>query len=319
MITYQVKNRVRADILEAKVGKRLTGDDYDLLLHGPATVLLPDKRPLCVYLPGVLAGVLDDAYPVLTKIRAKTDNRPQAAGSEWIRTGGKRTRAKMVASSILGSFDRTDGGSHYHCRLTAFNADKMDEFQSLVPVFQAIQPWFEHYVPDRYEAQMQQVRQTQDDWIIAGTPFTTITVNHTYPTGVHTDKGDLDAGYSMLTCLQRGPMSGGYLTFPEYRIAAPMRSGDLLMMDAHQWHANTPITCTVCGEQVDLPGHKHRMSQDDGNTSTDVEVERISLVCYYRTRMVACGTMDEENTKRAAVREARNAKRLAPDEQEVPA
>jgi len=312
MIQYQVKNRVRPAVIEAKVGKRLTGDDYDVLMHGPTKVTMPDGRPLCVYLPGVLRDVMEAAHPILTTIRARTDNRANASGSQMIESG-KRDRAKMVASSILGSFDRTDGGINYHCRLTAFNADKFDQFQQLVPIFQAMQPYFERYVPERYEAQMQQVGKTSPDWIIPGTPFTTITVNHTYPTGVHMDKGDLDAGYSMLTTLCRGPIAGGYLVFPEYRLAAPMNTGDLLMMDAHQWHANTPIRCTRCDDLVDLPGHSHRVSRDDGNTSTEVEVERISLVCYYRTRMAECGDMADENAKRAAVRERRNAKQLSPD------
>lgn len=302
MIELRLRNRVRADVVEAKVGKVLAEDDYDILLSGPARILMPDGRPLCIYLPGAIRQVVAAAYPTLTKVRGLTDNRGHAAGSERINTGGARTRSRQVASTIAGTYDRADGGHDYTCRLTAFNANQMESFERLVPIFQAIQPYFERHVPDRYANQMSHVAATDPDWIIPGTPFTTITINHTYPTGVHQDKGDLDEGYSMLTCLKSGAWHGGHITFPEFRVAAPMNTGDLMMMDAHQWHANTPIICDTCNEHIHRPGHK--CSGSPG------EVERISLVAYYRTRMKDCGSMADENTKRQDLREARNLTRV---------
>jgi hypothetical protein len=117
---------------------------------------------------------------------------------------------------------------------------------------------------------MAQVDKTHPEWVVPGTPFTTITVNNTYPTGVHTDKGDLEQGFSNLTVLRRGRYSGGVFLFPEYRIGVDMGDGDLLLMDAHEYHGNTAL---------------HLESPD---------AERISVVAYFRTRMVECGTAAEE-------------------------
>ena len=105
-----------------------------------------------------------------------------------------------------------------------------------------------------------------------------MTVNNNYPTGVHTDKGDLDEGYSCLMALRRGEYTGGNLVFPEYRVSVNMKEGDLLLMDAHQWHGNTNI---VKGSE---------------------DAERISLVLYYRTDMMFCGTMEAEAEKENFIR-----------------
>ena len=65
---------------------------------------------------------------------------------------------------------------------------------------------------------------------------------------------------------------------PEYRIAIDLQDGDLVLMDAHQYHGNT---------QLEL------QSED---------AERISLVLYYRTEMLACGTLMDEATKEVAAK-----------------
>ena len=104
---------------------------------------------------------------------------------------------------------------------------------------------------------------------------------NSYSTGVHKDKGDLDAGFSALACLRRGTYTGGVLTFPQYRVGADMQDGDLMLMDAHQWHGNTKMIC-ACGDQVQK------------RPCVTCGAERISVVCYYRTRMAKCGTAEEE-------------------------
>jgi hypothetical protein len=144
-------------------------------------------------------------------------------------------------------------------------------------------------VNDRYEAQMAEIDRTHPDWVVPGTPFTTITVNNTYPTGVHTDKGDLDAGFSTIAVLRRGSYTGGRFVFPEFRVAVDLQDGDLILMDAHQWHGNTALVC-ACG---------------DKRTSScrACGAERISVVSYFRTAMTSCGSEEEENQRAVEYRE----------------
>lgn len=289
MIEIRLRTRLRAEDLEPKVGKVLGPADYDIVLTGAVRVLKPDGKPLCVYLPGVLRKhtLFPPTYEVLHELRKLgSDNRGLASGTVRVQGSGTRTRSKMTPSAIVGMMD--PGGQQRYCRLTAWTGRNLPEFEKLRELLQAVATQFAAYVPDRYETQMQYVRRTDPAWIIPGTPFTTVTVNNTYPTGMHQDKGDLAPGFSTITCLRRGEFTGGRLMFPEYRVAVDLQDGDLILMDAHEWHANEDIVC-ACGER------RFGLCGTCG-------AERISVVSYYREKMAACGTADQEADKAAKVR-----------------
>jgi hypothetical protein len=315
MIEVRLRTRIPRDELDEKKGKLLTDADYNLLLAGAAKVRKPDGSLLCVYRPACLAGEMADAYPELTRIRGLTDNRGAAAALPRRQRAGKtvtgnagrsfRTRSKPIMSSIIGAFDPQ--GPQQYCRLTAYNAKQADRFETLHPLFRRISEVFEAEVPERYKAQQAYAQATNPDWLVRGTPFTTITINNTYPTGVHTDKGDLDEGFSCLATARRGDYTGGLLVFPRYRVAIDLQDGDLVLMDAHEYHGNTPIRCGGCGDNLDRPDHR---CEELGPTPSP---ERISVVAYFRTGMRACGTLAEEDAKRAATRERHNAQRLGLD------
>lgn len=271
MIEIRVRNQISDDELALKIGKIVTEDDYNVLLTGPTKVWSPTNRLICVYLPGALSGPnLDDAYPTLHELKKlTTENRGLAGGTERVVVGEqKRSRGKKISSAIVGAID--PGGQQRYCRLTAWTGQEFDKYQQIHPLLQDISTLFEQYVPERFKTQMEYVGRTDPSWIIPGTPFTTVTVNNTYPTGVHQDKGDLDVGFSTLACLRRGSYNGGTFTFPRYRLGVNMRDGDLLLMDAHEWHGNTAI---------------EPLTED---------AERVSVVSYYRTKMEQCGTPEQE-------------------------
>jgi hypothetical protein len=290
MISVRIRSRISPDELALKTGKVIGDDAYNLLLTGPCRVFRPDGALLCVYLPGAMRDVLTpEQYEVLHALRTvTTDNRGQAGASRRVQVGAqKRSYSKNIASSLIGSID--PGGTFKFCRLTAWTGRHLPEWEVLRPVLQAVADQMRAYVPDRYAAQMEEVGRTHPDWVVPGTPFTTVTVNNTYPTGVHTDKGDLDKGFSTIFCLRRGSYTGGRFVFPEYRVAVDLQDGDLILMDAHQWHGNTAITC-ACG---------------DRRTSfcAACGAERISVVSYMRTAMVRCGSEAEETRKAVEYRE----------------
>lgn len=295
MIEARVRSKVPAEELERKVGKIVTDDAYNVLLTGAARILKPDGKPLCTYLPGILGSEMDDAYGTLRRIKTKTDNRGLASGSQRQNAGGNRTRAAMVRSQIIGAMDGPPAKPE--CRLTMFTGNEPGRWQQLFPLFQSMAKVFaEHGPSDRFANQQRMAEKTAEDWVIPGTPYTTVTVNNTYPTGVHTDKGDLDEGFSCLAVWRSGPDSfngsasdytGGRLVFPEYRVAADLRHGDMILMDAHEWHGNTTIRCG-CGD--DPLAEK----------CSSCGAERISVVAYYRTKIASCGVKAEEDAKRRA-------------------
>lgn len=288
--SLRVRSRLHPEALERLKGKVLGDDSYDALLTGPARVFMPDGKLLCVYLPGAMEGhVSEGQYAVLHSLRRdKTNNRGPASGSQMVQVGEqKRSYAMHVSSNILGAFD--PGGTFKFCRLTAWTGRNLPQWELLRPVLGRVAEQMQAHVPDRYGAQMEEIGRTHPDWVVPGTPFTTITVNNTYPTGVHTDKGDLDKGFSTIFTLRRGSYSGGRFVFPEFRVAVDLQDNDLILMDAHQWHGNTAITCS-CGKRLTA-------------FCDDCGAERISVVSYMRTAMTNCGSEAEEVRKAVAYRE----------------
>lgn len=289
MLDLRIRGRVGKEELAEKVGKVLGPEDYNLLLTGPTRVRMPDNRPLCVYLPGVMAEEFDQpgVYDVLHSLRVvTTNNRGVASGAKpvipnkKITAGGGNPRkySRKVASTVVGALDPQ--GQRLYCRLSSWTGRNMPEWQRLTPLFQTVAEHQMREVPDRAAAQWEQAKRSDPFWIVPGTPFSTITVNNTYPTGVHTDKGDLEEGFSAIACARYGSYTGGQLVFPEFRVAVDLRHGDLILMDAHQWHGNTQLTC-ACGTYA------------NGACGT-CGAERISVVTYFRTEIVNCSTPEVE-------------------------
>lgn len=293
MIELRLRSKVSERELNQKIGKVLTPEDYNLLLTRAARVLKPNGKPLCVYVPGYLADEMDAAYPILRRLRGKTDNRGLASGTKRISAGGNRTRSMPVMSSIMGAMDPAPNRDY--CRLTSYTRDNLEKWEALKPLLRRIAEGFSEHVPQRYAAQAEYAVRTHKDWMVWGTPFTTITVNNSYATGVHTDKGDLEEGFSCLAVCRRGTFTGGYLTFPEYRVAVDMQDGDLLLMDAHEWHGNTRLRCSCL----------HPDNQMSEGPCSLCLAERISVVCYYRTEMKKCQSRQEEDARRIAWSESR--------------
>lgn len=291
----RVRSRLADQAMESRVGKLPGDSDYDALLTGPVRVSKLDGKPLCVYLPGVLTH-LDDpgVYDVLHELRTRISrNRGVASGTKRYGTGRQslmgsaRTYAKPVSSAIAGAIDPT--GQQRYCRLTSWTGQNLPKWELLHPLLQEIDDRFSRHVPERYVAQMREANRTDPAWRIPGTAFTTITVNNSYPTGVHKDANDLAAGFSTIACYRKGVYEGGRLVFPQYRLAVDLRHNDLLLMDAHEYHGNTALMC-ICGTAMN--GLCDRCG-----------AERISVVSYFREKLVACGTPAQEQARADANRD----------------
>jgi hypothetical protein len=304
LMEYRVRSVVPPEEIEDKVGKVLTEEDFNLLVTRDAVVRKPNGQPLLIYRRGVIPPELrESTWPILSELRkTKTANRGYAGGSKRVEiASGKRSEAKRVASALVGSFERQ--GPRKYCRLTAWTGQETRKYKILWPLLEFISGRLAEDVPDRYAAQLAAVRATHPDWIIPGTVFSTVTVNNTYETGVHKDAGDLAEGFSTLACFRRGDYSGGHLVFPEFRVAVDMQDGDLLLMDAHEWHGNVfldpPPLYTINGTR-----------QDRDPETGQPPYERISVVSYFRTKMATCGSLDDENERRLVAEEQRMSARV---------
>lgn len=287
MIHLRALTVISDEELDTKVGKIVTDDDYNVLLTGATTVSKASGQPLAVYLPGALVDAA--TTPVLASLRSlkalRTDNRGFASGSPRLRYGeDSRTRTIKVSSAVVGAMEAQP--STPYCRQTSWTMKHADKFAALYPMLVDIDRHMQEQVPQRWKNQKAYAMRTDPNWMIPGTVFTTLTVNNTYPTGVHTDKGDLESGFSTLAVFRKGEYSGGVFVLVKYRIGVDMQHGDLLLLDAHEFHGNTAI---------------QTVSED---------AERISLVSYFREKMVACDTVEEEHHKAVLHAETRGGKRV---------
>ncbi len=189
------------------------------------------------------------------------------------------TYASSVLSGIAGFFDRYPRIPYG--RATAYTKHNWAQYEQCYPFMQKLASQFQQLLPHRYAAQVACADQLDPRFRVAGTqtPFTTITVNKNFRTAAHRDAGDLSRGFSNLTVVAKDKQwSGGYLVLPEYRVAVNVRPGDLLLINNHQGiHGNTEI----------LP--------PAGKTLEDME--RISLVCYFREKMLDLGSWEYEEAR----------------------
>ena len=235
---------------------------------------------LAKFRKNVIPGSIQlQAYDSLLIAATATDSRGEAGGeidgkSSTTRikkdgTASKQSIAKnFVNSGIVGYYDRST--RFPNCRLTAFNRHHFDKFEQAYPIIKFVDNMYKELMPYHYGLQRDQADSTSKDFVIPNTAFTTVTVNKNWQTAVHKDVGDFKQGFGNLVALRKGHYDGGYFVLPRWACGFDLQNGDLLLVDVHQWHGNTPIV------------------------KTTKDAVRLSLVMYYRENMIKCGTMQEE-------------------------
>ena len=182
-------------------------------------------------------------------------------------TLSKTMHAIPVDSSVIGYMDRYPRIPY--CRTTAFSQKFFNEYNQCVPYIKCIDDVFKQYAPHRYAIQRGMAEETSQDFIIRDTAFTTVTVNKNFRTAAHKDAGDLKEGFGNLGVISRGKYNGFITVLPRYGVGLDINHGDVALFDVHEVHGNTEV------EKISY-------------------FERISVVCYYREKMIFCGTKQYE-------------------------
>ena len=279
---------------------------YDMLLtpaEGDVYVTKPNGQPLLVVLRKAITGAMYQAtYAAVAPLARSTPhgNRGNAAGEirehetvEALKSNmstrmlGSRSKvrfrpikkdgrvsstnySKIVASFVAGYVDRSP--RFPYCRQTVYTNQHPARLVKLLPCLTHLTALFATHLPQRHAAQAAQCALTHPDFVIPQTVFTTLTINRNWATAFHTDAGDLPEGFGVMLCLRAGSYEGGYYVMPQYQIAVDLHAGDVILSDVHEYHGNTAI---------------------DGDVK---RYERITMVCYFRAKMVQCGSMQEELT-----------------------
>lgn len=209
----------------------------------------------------------------LAEVRTKSPEERKAA-SQFVqkRYVSTTTYGNAVLSGIVGYFDRYPRIPF--CRETAYSANHPEKFEEAVPLIMAISEQFRQLMPGRYAYQREHCNMIDQSFLIAGTCYTTLTVNKNFQTACHYDAGDLEFGFGNIIALSNGAdYDGGYTVFPKYRVGVDLRPGDMLCFDPHELHGNTEIT------------------------SEKGDHERVSVVLYFRAKMVECESKQIEDLR----------------------
>lgn len=277
----KVKPVMSIEGADAMAGKYIDNSFVKQLVRGEDTDLIDAEsgRVLAKLRVGVIPPpVISEAYSNLLLAARPSMNRGTAGGKGSmykIRSNGTLSKTleaiDPIRSGVAGYYDAN--ARMPFCRTTAFTQQHLDKFLKAYPIIKTVDTYYKELMPREYARQRAEADRTSDDFRIKDTAFTTITINKNYQTAVHKDAGDFTGGYGNLVALRNGTFTGGYLTLIRWGVGVDIRNGDLLLMDVHEWHANTPLHF------------------DDPNAI------RLSLVMYYRENMVKCGSLKEELQK----------------------
>jgi hypothetical protein len=182
---------------------------------------------------------------------------------------------RQAPSGLIGFLDPTP--TEPFCRPSAFTRDYPELWDSMLPLFGALDDVFRDTLEAHHARQMAFVKQTCLDFRIPGTSFSTGTVNQAKAGQpcrfkAHRDGNNLASGFGVMAVWRRGSFPGAELIFPQWRTAVDLGCGDVILFDGNELHGNAPF---------ELEGDR----------------ERISLVLYYRKGILWCGTPAEELEK----------------------
>lgn len=273
METYRLKNMMPKGADHLK-GKFLEEDCYDTLITSDADGYDMAGNLLFRFRKNAIPfDVLKNGYESFKDSITLTDGRGIASGSSHKRirkdgTVSNITVGNKVHSGNVGYMD-ANAMVHY-CRKTAFARDYFDKFQQGIPFVEFIDAKYAELCPEHYRKQKAIAEGTNRNYRISDTAFTTVTVNRNFQTAVHKDSGDFPDGFGNLIVYREGNYDGSYFCLPEYRVAIDMQNCDILFVDVHRWHGNTPFK----------------------NCSDDYM--RIAFVMYYREYMYKCKQPSEE-------------------------
>lgn len=291
-----LRSSVGDKAVKAAIGRRARYEDAVVYLNGDAGVYKPngdlllrvcrgriDSKKLeaafaFMYALRNVESFQRGAYAGINQVLKKSDNRNFVHVNGRYRaikadgTISNTALAGSTRSAVVGGLDRNTRNPF--CRQTVYSTQYADKWAQALPFIGAVSEMFREVLPDRFRAQEEAAEKVYPLYRLPGTAFTTITVNNTVAGAYHTDKGDYGPGFGVMAVLRKGTYRGSQLVFPKYGVAADLAHGDVIFFDPHEVHGNIPFHDTVGGEGVDWI--------------------RISMVFYFRTKMLNCLSPEAE-------------------------
>ena len=213
---------------------------------------------------------------------------------------GKQSKqfvSNLAPSNIIGYFDKPDRNLKANappCRLSAFNVDHPELWEQSIPFITHVDRVFKNIIPKRHKKQRDRAKKTPQ-LCIGDTCFSTVTINYSWRTALHKDKGDYADGFGNLMVLEddENPnhYTGCYFGFPQYKVCIDIRQGDFCAMDVHQWHCNTEFIAKN-KRIMSGGGKKEKRAMEKRN---GWNFNRLSVVLYLRENMIRCKGLNIPN------------------------
>jgi hypothetical protein len=264
---YYVDKDVSDEKMVALSNTHVKPNQIDLIIDDDADVYTVDNQLLLRFRKGKLSKAkVDEFYDGIIKFAKNTSsNRGSTSGS-----ASKNVYDNpKIMSNIFGFFDKFSpsqkvlmkkkGKKLIEVRECRFNMDHPENYKQTLPLIKEIDHYYEKLVPDKYAKQKKKANQTA--FKINGTSFTTVTTNVNFQTTIHKDRGDDSEGFGNLVVIEKGRYSGAETCFPQYGVGVNVRTGDILLMNVHEWHGNLPMKLI------------------------DKDAIRLSIVCYLRYKI----------------------------------
>lgn len=248
-----------------KIHRRGDTDCYWIDSQGTKRILFKIRRGV---IPPDMAKKVYDTFLVHSK--KANDQRSVASGSGLRKWDKSVSRSDVIVrSNISGYFDKPYMQIKKYfktttvCRTTAFTKKNWSKWEKVIPFFELIASKYKELAPEMYKRQIGLFSKCPPGFRIGKTPFSTVTSNYNWRTSCHKDRGDYKDGMGNLTVLG-GKFRGGYVGFPQFKVAVDVRPGDVVIMDVHQWHCNTELD------------------------TNDTDRTRLSFVTYFREKISEC-------------------------------
>lgn len=276
-----VRKQMKDSEVENLVATYIDESHFDTLITESCDVYDTAGKLIAKFRKGVLPiETLKLGVDSFRKSIGQSHNRGNSAGGYFFetKTDGTQSKARMsasVESGIVGALE--GGGLNPFCRLTAFTSAYFDQFKAGIPFVKAIDDLYRELAPEHHKIQREYAKATNQNYVIGDTAFSTVTVNKNFRTAVHQDKGDLPQGFGNLIAYREGDWTGGYFCLPQYRVAFDLQNTDVLFVDVHKHHANTPF-------------YLHGVEMKEW-PETQL---RISFVIYYREEIIKCKSPSDE-------------------------
>lgn len=190
----------------------------------------------------------------------------------------KSKRAKGVESNnvVLFGSKPADPRKENFCHQAPLMYNSGEHYPTIIETAQVMDKAFQKSMPSYYRLAKgllaQPHRRIYPRFIIPGTVYTTGIINLNNEYVYHYDKANMNGFLSVLLTLRCG-MGGGYLVFPEYRMAVECKDGYILIFNGHK---------LLHGVSQLMP---NRLAPNP---------YRYSIVCYTWQRMTRCYETQEE-------------------------